>query len=197
MENARLLDEQRQALAQQTATAEVLQVINASPGNLAPVFDAMPRKGDASLRCGIRHAVGDRRRCRGAARRCRRPMPSTWPSHPVVTGKTCGAPGAVPARILGGERLVHVDDLADDPPYLAGDPHRRALVDIGGARTALAVPLCKDASIIGFIMIYRQEVRLFGDKQIALLQNFCRAGGNRHGERAAAERTARAYRRPY
>ena len=171
MENARLLSELREALEQQTATAEILQVINASPGNLAPVFDAMLEKVmhlcDAAFGM-LWVTVGDVVAQRG--------VPAAYAeymaSHPVVTGKTWGAPGTVPARILGGERLVHVEDLADDPPYLAGDPHRRALVDIGGARTALAVPLCKDASIIGFIMIYRQEVRLFGDKQIALLQNF-------------------------
>src|SRR6185369_7535202 len=81
-------------------------------------------------------------------------------------------PGTGRARLLAGEPFAHIVDLANDEPYRAGEPHRLALVDLGGARTALLVPLRKDEAVIGFIMIYRQEVRPFTDKQIVLLQNF-------------------------
>src|SRR5205807_4538693 len=77
-----------------------------------------------------------------------------------------------PYRFLRGERLVHNVDLASEEPYKAGDPQRCALVDLGGARTALQVPLRKDDHILGVITIYRQEVRPFSDKQVTLLENF-------------------------
>ena len=81
-------------------------------------------------------------------------------------------PGTAPHRFLRGERLVHNLDLAAEEPYRAGDPQRRALVDLGGARTALQVPLSKEDAVLGVITIYRQDVHPFTDKQIALLQNF-------------------------
>src|SRR5262249_28690523 len=80
-------------------------------------------------------------------------------------------PGTGRARLLAGAPFAHIFDLADDAPYREGEPHRRALVDLGGARTGLLVPLRRDEAVIGFVMIYRQEVRPFTDKQIALLQN--------------------------
>jgi GAF domain len=81
-------------------------------------------------------------------------------------------PGTGPARILAGERVVHIVDLKSGDAYRTGDPNRRAVVDLGGARTVLLVPLLKNESILGFITIYRKEVRPYSDKQITLLQTF-------------------------
>jgi two-component system NtrC family sensor kinase len=81
-------------------------------------------------------------------------------------------PGTGPARILAGERVVHVVDLKSGDAFRTGDPNRRAVVDLGGARTVLLVPLLKNESILGFITIYRKEVRPYSDKQITLLQTF-------------------------
>ena len=81
-------------------------------------------------------------------------------------------PGTAPARIVGGENLVHTVDLKTTEAYQRGDPMRRALVDLGGARTHLIVALRKDSALLGIIAVYRQEVRPFSEKQIALLQNF-------------------------
>jgi GAF domain-containing protein len=169
MENARLITETQEALEQQTATAEVLGVINSSPGELAPVFDVMLEK--ALHLCGA--AFGtlwtyDGERFRSVAQAG---VPAPYAE--FLAHNALGAsPGTGRARILEGEPFVHVPDLREEEPYRAGDPHRHALVDLGGARTGLIVPLRKDAAVTGFIMIYRQEVRLFSDKQVALLQNF-------------------------
>jgi GAF domain-containing protein len=169
MENARLITEQREALEQQTATAEVLQVINSSPGDLAPVFNAMLEK--AMRLCGASFGIlrlRDGGQFHGAASRG---VPAAYAEflahHPQQPG-----PGSIGARILDGEPLVHVLDVADDQVYRSGDPHRRALVELGGARTSLVVSLEGDQTVLGAIQLYRQHVQAFTDKQIALLQNF-------------------------
>src|SRR4029077_883055 len=169
IENTRLITETREALEQQTATAEVLQVINSSPGDLAPVFDAMLEK--AMRLCEAAFGTlwtydGDR--FRSVAQRG---VPGPYADYLAHNTPPASA-GTGRARVLRGEPFVHIADLKDEEPYRAGDSHRRAMVDLGGARTGLTVPLRKDDAVIGVVMIYRQEARPFSDKQISLVQNF-------------------------
>src|SRR6516225_1786186 len=179
MENARLLTETREALEQQTATAEVLQVINSSPGELAPVFDAILDK--AMLVCDA--AFG---------------LLFTWEGecfHPVawrgISRELLAVlrepfrpqPGTLTWRIAHGENIVSSADLLEalqqfekaaalDPAHRNGIARVRALVEFGGARSHMGIALRKDDALLGHLSIYRQEVRPFTDKQIALLQNF-------------------------
>jgi class 3 adenylate cyclase len=169
MENARLITETREALQQQTATAEVLGVINSSPGDLTPVFDAILEK--AMHLCGA--AFGELRARDGDSFRsaATRGVPAAFAEY-RRDNAFVAEPGSLGARILAGEQVVHVLDLKDEDVYRAGYRNRRALVDLGGARTALVASLRKDDTVLGFIIVYRQEVRSFTDKQIALLQSF-------------------------
>jgi two-component system, NtrC family, sensor kinase len=169
MENARLITETREALDQQTATAEVLGVINASPGELTPVFGAMLEKAlrlcEAAF--GVLWAL-DSEKFHAAAMQG---VPPAFADY-ITRGPVTVDPGNAHALIRPGGAMVHIADAMDTEPYRAGDPLRRALVDLGGARTALAVPLRRDDALLGMFMLYRKEVRPFADKQIALLQNF-------------------------
>jgi GAF domain-containing protein len=177
IENVRLFNELEarnrdlgEALEQQTATAEVLQVINSSPGDLAPVFDAMLDK--AMHLCGatfgeLRTYDGERFHLAAT-----HGVPTAYVQHYACGDSGIYGPGTGPTRILAGERVVHIPDLIATAPYRRADPDRVALVDLGGARAYLLVPLLKDTAVLGYIMIYRMEVGPFADKEIALLQNF-------------------------
>ena len=164
IENARLLNELRQSLEQQTATADVLRVISSSPGDLQPVFEAVLE--NATRICEAKFgnlALLDGSVLRVVALHNAPPaLAEARKREPVVTLK-----GSIAGVAISTRRLVHVADLAADEQNA-----RSVLATAGGARTALVVPMFKEDEIIGTIAIYRHEVRPFNDKQIALLENF-------------------------
>ncbi|HEV8679007.1 MAG TPA: GAF domain-containing protein, partial [Stellaceae bacterium] len=168
MENARLITETREALEQQTATAEVLQVINSSPGDLAPVFDAVLDKAMRLCEASFGYlGIYDGERFRTMATLG---LPPDFAEYRKINPQP--GPGSTMARVLAGERVISVADLMADEVYRAGEPARRALVDLGGARSGLTVALAKENAVLGALMIYRQEMRPFIAKQIALVQKF-------------------------
>ena len=150
IENTRLITEQREALEQQTATAEVLQVINASPGNLAPVFDAILAKAmhlcDAAF--GMFNAYD------GTSFRTvvTRGVPAAFAAfraeHPPTP-----SPGSPFGRAFETKRPVHIFDWLEEPVYKEGTPGGRAIADLGAARTVLNVPLVKDTAVLGMISV--------------------------------------------
>jgi signal transduction histidine kinase/HPt (histidine-containing phosphotransfer) domain-containing protein/ActR/RegA family two-component response regulator len=170
MENARLITETREALEQQTATAEVLQVINSSPGDLAPIFDAMLEK--AHTLCGAASGglvVFDGDRYRGVAVRGAPEFVQFWRQLGWIQ-----VPGGNDNLLLQRLRRGELADIADatvDADIERSESYRR-LVELSGARSLIMVPLRKDDALMGVITAFRQEVRPFTDKQIALLENF-------------------------
>jgi GAF domain-containing protein len=164
MENARLITETREALEQQTATAEVLQVINSSPGDLAPVFDAMLEKaiGVCDAEAGVLCTFDGESFLPVAHRGL-----SEFPRDPIRSHPETGS-----GRLARGEQIVHILDSVSGAPVDSGDPGRLALLRLGGAGTQLAAALRTEQGLIGTFTIFRREVRPFSEKQIALLQNF-------------------------
>src|SRR5262249_765982 len=169
MENARLLTETREALDQQTATAEVLQVINSSPGVLGPVFDAMLERALRLSESALGFiATYDGEPFHKAAGRGLPPAFAELASKPYRP-----PPGAPSQRLIDGESFVQIADLREDEGTPRGlSPVHQALVEAAGGRSFLTVPLRREGVLVGVIVIYRREVRPFSDKQITLLQNF-------------------------
>src|SRR6516225_4047497 len=164
MENARLITETREALEQQTATAEVLQVINRSPGNLTPVYEVILEK--ARNLCGVpigNLALYDGKQFRAAALQ-------GIPQQFLEEARRPFHPGPAHERLVRGERLVHIPDFLA-VASVSGSPASRALVAMG-VRTTLLVPLRKESTLLGYIAANRLEVRPFSEKEIALLESF-------------------------
>jgi two-component system, NtrC family, sensor kinase len=157
-----------EVLAREAATAEVLAVINASPDDLEPVFQAILQ--NAHTLCGASFGAlmtfdGDRFH------------PVAHQGTPALFREFLGS-GIRPARgdpfglMVEGAALAHIHDLSDVAARHPSEPLARAAVDLGRIRTLLVVPLCKDNALLGAITAYRQQVQPFSEKQIALLQNF-------------------------
>ena len=187
IENTRLLNELRQRtddlselLEQQTATSEVLKVISNSAAELQAVFETMAE--NAVRLCEAERGYVfrfDGNLLQAVA--SYNAGPENWDfvrRHPITPGRH-----SVSARAALERRTVHVADIQADPEY------EYVLRDVEPIRTTLAVPMLKGNNLVGTITIYRLEVRPFTDKQIALVENFRRASGDRHREHAAAQRT--------
>jgi GAF domain-containing protein len=177
IENARLLDELRQrttdlteSLEQQTATSEVLQVISSNTGELEPVFDAMLASATRICEAEFGNLLFREEEAFRWVAWHGEPTDVNWRGEALII-RTDGADIPL-SRVAATKKRVHVADLRQDVAYKAGFAPLVALVDKGGARTLLIVPMLKEPTLIGAIAIYRQEVRPFTDKQIALVENF-------------------------
>ena len=173
IENARLLQEQRESLERQTATAEVLRIISSSPGELQPVFDAMLQ--NATRICEA--TLGGLFLYKGDAFRAVAVHGDSYYAdwsrrEPDLNMHTDLHKGTPLERLTHSKKFLHIHDLRADESYLSGNPRIKALAESAGARTHLVVPMLKDDELVGAIVIYRQDVRPFGDKQIELVQNF-------------------------
>ena len=168
IENTRLLDELRQSLDQQTATADVLRVISSSPGELEPVFQAMLE--NATRICDAK--FGNIYRWDGKSLYL---VGSYNTPAALIAARRRDPPNPPAGTPLGDmittKRTVH-GDLGTTRAYAERDTSVVGAVELGGVRTEVAVPLLKNGELIGAFVIYRQEVRPFTDKQIELVTNF-------------------------
>jgi GAF domain-containing protein len=176
IENTRLLNELRQrtddlseALEQQTATSEVLRVVSSSPGELEPVFQAMLQ--NATRICQAK--IGILFRYQNGAYTAVATLGVT-PAYaeylnrgPIRPGPTTGL-----GRVASTRQTIHIVDTHTEQAYADREPFRIATAELGGARSLLNVPMLKEGELIGAIGVYRQEVRPFTDKEIALVSNF-------------------------
>ena len=169
IENARLLSELRGSLDRQTAMSEVLSVISSSPGELEPVFESMLANAMhiCEAHCGFIYRIeaGVMRTMAEVG------VPPAFAEYRRNHTHTGGAKTLVD-EMRATKKPAHVYDARESEAYRMGNPNAVAGVDLGGARTALYVPMLKDGEIVGVMNVYRQEVRPFTDDQIALLENF-------------------------
>jgi signal transduction histidine kinase/DNA-binding response OmpR family regulator len=165
-----------EALEQQTATAEVLQLISSSPSELQPVFAAILEK--ATRICGAE--LGSLLLREGEDRFC---VVAMHGAESAIREKLIGRlvrlpPNTVIGRVARTKETVQVADTLTEPAFFDTSPgfDRPQLTLHAGARTLLGVPMLKDNELVGGILIYRQEVRPFTERQIELVRNFASQG---------------------
>jgi two-component system, NtrC family, sensor kinase len=158
-----------EALDQQTATAEILRAISASPSDVSPVFRAIVRSAtrlcDATFGTVFRF---DGELITVAANQ------DLTAEEIAITNTVFPAPatrGIAAGRAIVDRAVVHITDIRNDPDYVA-----RAPVNALGYRTALAVPMLREGTPIGVFVMWRREVRPFTDKQIELVRTFADQG---------------------
>jgi GAF domain-containing protein len=181
IENTRLLNELRQRtddlsqlLEQRTAASQVLQVISSSTGELEPVFQAI--LASATRTCDAKFGLLYRIENGSARIISKLGIPRAFaeylkrgPHRPALNRVS---PLSPIGRVIQSRQLVHLADYRTDQSYLDRDPITVAAVELGNIRTLLVVPMIKNDALMGAIVIFRQEVRPFTDKQIELVQNF-------------------------
>ena len=167
---ALLTHERDEALEQLSAASEILTVISSSPGDLKPVFDTILEKatriceakfGTLYLRDGDAFRVVAMHNTPPAYAEARQREPLVRPP-----------PDSILGRVSASKQVVHITDVREVQSYIERNPFMVAGVELGGYRSAIGVPMLKQGALIGVVSIYRQEVRPFTDKQIALVQNF-------------------------
>jgi signal transduction histidine kinase len=163
IENTRLLNELRESLQQQTATANVLKVISSSTGELGPVFEAMLENAVRICDATFGSLVlieGDsyRRVCLHNAPVAYIEAQARDPLIPLATSPTL-------SRVVSTRQVIQIADMVAEHP-------QEGIARFGGARTVVIVPMLKSDGVVGVISIFRQEVHPFTEKQIELVQNF-------------------------
>jgi GAF domain-containing protein len=170
IENTRLLNELRESLQQQTATADVLKVISSSPGELKPVFETM--LGKATDICEAKFGVLWQTEGQGYRAVAMHGVPPAYSGEREREPVIYPGPEIPLGRVAQTKQVLQIADIRNDESYIKGFRPIVNLADNGGARTLLMVPMLKENELIGAVAIYRQEVRPFTDKQIELVQNF-------------------------
>ena len=169
IENARLFEAEQQrrtveSLEQQTATAEVLQVISSSPGELQPVFDVILDKAVRICRADTATLFLYEN---GTARRAARHSGVADATMSIVPSAKSGT-----MRSITTKQIIHIPDYLADPAYLEGDDYVVAGAERLGIRASLHVPMLREQEVVGAVTIWRKEASAFTEKQIDLIANF-------------------------